>query len=464
MQKLAATTPTKRLVLSELAKIYDPEGLLGPVVFTLKCFLKRIWQLHSSWDDPLPQAEYEEWIKLSASIKELDNVQIPRHALLKSFSEIQLHVFTDASDKGYGAAVYIRSKDESGECVSHLLCAKSRIAPSERRSTARLELCGVVIGMNLLHRVAEALSLAHVKKFCWTDSAIVLHWIRKHPSQLQPFVANRVSEIQQLAKEVVVRHVSGNLNPADLISRGVHPTELVENTFWFEGPPFLIEESSEWPESMLFIEPEDHEYKSEFRRIPTITAAVQTGTDNSVIQIIESSSTLSSAKTKLIYIARFSYNINAKRLGNELRISKRMLVADYREAELTMVRAYQAIHFQTEINSLSHYDSVPRGSIIKNLDPFWDKKQRVIRVGGRLRNATHISETQRHPIILPKCHLALLIVRDSHESNMHTGHQATLANIYQQYWPLRARNLVKSVVHHCITCFRARPTMATQFM
>lgn len=36
-------TPTKRFVLSTIARFYDPVGPLGPVVFWAKCFLQELW-------------------------------------------------------------------------------------------------------------------------------------------------------------------------------------------------------------------------------------------------------------------------------------------------------------------------------------------------------------------------------------------------------------------------------------
>jgi len=46
---------TKRGVLSVIARLYDPIGLLTPVTFWAKEFLQRLWQLGVHWDTKLPQ-------------------------------------------------------------------------------------------------------------------------------------------------------------------------------------------------------------------------------------------------------------------------------------------------------------------------------------------------------------------------------------------------------------------------
>jgi hypothetical protein len=44
---------TQRNVLSVVASIYDPLGLLETVVVKCKIFLQRLWLLQLNWDDPL---------------------------------------------------------------------------------------------------------------------------------------------------------------------------------------------------------------------------------------------------------------------------------------------------------------------------------------------------------------------------------------------------------------------------
>jgi hypothetical protein len=52
-----ATTPTKRSVLRATASIYDPLGLLSPVIIQCKILLSQLWQIKVNWDDQLTRVE-----------------------------------------------------------------------------------------------------------------------------------------------------------------------------------------------------------------------------------------------------------------------------------------------------------------------------------------------------------------------------------------------------------------------
>ena len=76
------------------------------------------------------------------------------------------------------------------------------------------------------------------KVWFWTDSQIVLHWIKLHSSTLNFFVAKRVSEIQTKSTGIVWRHVPSQQNSADIVPRGASAQELA-TTIWYTGPEYL---------------------------------------------------------------------------------------------------------------------------------------------------------------------------------------------------------------------------------
>ena len=453
---------TRRGVLSEISRIYDPEGKFGPVIFNFKIFLKKVCQLKTSWDESLPDVEAKEWIEIASTFNQLEDIEIPRHFVVKSPKNIQLHGFCDASDKGYGAAIYIFSENSLNERECHLVCAKSRVAPTEFRSTARLELSGAVLVANLMETVEKALTLPISKRICWTDSTIVLHWLMKSPASLQIFVANRVSEIQEKTKQMFWRHIRTHLNPADYISRGLSPAELINCMLWWHGPEFLLQPESEWPATLMEIDPNEPAYSSEFKKIPAIVHAT-IPEDNPFLKWIEDSSRLWTAKRKLSHVMRFLYNVRSKKQGKSRRTGS-IQVDDLNEAEIAFVRIYQQKHFRDEIKCLLAEKSISPSSHIKRLSPIWDQQLKIIRVGGRLSQAEQCSEDQKHPILLPNCHLTKLVIRDIHQKNLHGGQSATLGIVRMKFWPLRAKQIIKSEIHRCIKCFRVRPTMIEQFM
>lgn len=78
------------------------------------------------------------------------------------------------------------------------------------------------------------------KVILWTDPKIVLSWLQSSPSRWTTFVANRVSEIQELTTNFELRYVDWKENPADYLSRGLSPSEIISNRQWWEGPDFLL--------------------------------------------------------------------------------------------------------------------------------------------------------------------------------------------------------------------------------
>ncbi|GFW05632.1 uncharacterized protein TNCV_4003331 [Trichonephila clavipes] len=115
------STYTKRDVLSTIAKIFDPVGLMAPVISKAKIFLQRLWRSKLEWNDLLPAEEYREWQQFLVSLENINNIEIPRRILV-AFPEVtEIHGFADASERCYGAAVYCKSKNLKSETLVRLI-------------------------------------------------------------------------------------------------------------------------------------------------------------------------------------------------------------------------------------------------------------------------------------------------------------------------------------------------------
>ncbi|XP_055928745.1 uncharacterized protein LOC129959875 [Argiope bruennichi] len=232
---------TKRTVLSVIARLYDPLGLLGPVISKMKIFLQKLWLQKLTFDDPLPPAIGKEWSHLVQSLRALELVKIPRWILNENPAKLILHCFSDASEAAYGAVIYLQCISANNIVTSRLVCSKSRVSPLRTVSIPRLELCGCLLAAQLKAKVEKALHLQIDSAVLYTDSTISLAWIQTPPHRLKTFVANRVGKIQQLTQNNKWQHVSSTLNPVDVISRGLVPEQLIDNYLWWNGPTFLQE-------------------------------------------------------------------------------------------------------------------------------------------------------------------------------------------------------------------------------
>ncbi|KAB0790412.1 hypothetical protein PPYR_15218, partial [Photinus pyralis] len=77
-------------------------------------------------------------------------------------------------------------------------------------------------------------------------STTVLQWL-KSTYITDIFVANRIEQIRENLPSSVWRHVSGTENPADCLSRGLSPLQLMEHRLWLSGPAWLQINESLWP-------------------------------------------------------------------------------------------------------------------------------------------------------------------------------------------------------------------------
>ncbi|GBO43773.1 hypothetical protein AVEN_79693-1 [Araneus ventricosus] len=135
----STTEFTKRDVLPQIARLFDPLGLLGPVISKAKIFIQRLWLLQIDWSQKLPSDIAQEWSSFLSSLNYMKNIKIPRFVLRPNPKEIILHGFSDASEKAYGAVIYLQSVCDSSDNNTFLLCSKSRVAPIKSVTIPRLE-------------------------------------------------------------------------------------------------------------------------------------------------------------------------------------------------------------------------------------------------------------------------------------------------------------------------------------
>ena len=226
-------TVTKRLILQRTSRLYDPLSILCPVSIKARMLLQRLWKDSIDWDTPLNTDFVAEWKCLSNDISKAAMISVPRCIFNENIknSTVDIHMFGDASSKAYGTAAYIRYGD-----ASHLLIAKSRVALIKLLTIPQLELLAATITARLHAHVVNK-----INSFLWSDSQIVLGWIRSD-QKLPLFVSNRVAEIRKLTQVTCWNYCPTTGNPADLLTRGLSTEELTNNRLWFNGPSWITNE------------------------------------------------------------------------------------------------------------------------------------------------------------------------------------------------------------------------------
>ena len=104
-----STKITKRVVLAELAQLFDPLGLLNPITVLGKIFMQELWLLKLDWDESLPFHLNEQWKKYREELKIIENIMFPRSLISSdNIKNVELNGFADASNRAYDCVIYTR--------------------------------------------------------------------------------------------------------------------------------------------------------------------------------------------------------------------------------------------------------------------------------------------------------------------------------------------------------------------
>lgn len=478
---------TKRFIVSRISQIYDPSGVIAPVIVSGKLIIKRLWQSGVDWDEIAPSELIQTWKEFNININSLNDLQIPRWIGAKRGATLQLHVFADASEEAYGAVAYIRAENEDGSIVVNILTAKSRVVPLQKPTIPRLELLAAEMASRLAAYVRSACHCEFSQTYLWSDSQIVIYWLRRDPGISKLFVSNHVRNILANSPNAIWQHVNGIANPADLISRGTTVEQLAKSTLWLHGPHWLSLPMEKWPKPSIpaltckdkqVIEIESKPKKvalAKAHKIDVLSVRLENG---SMQPLIERRSTLNSVLRITAYVYRYKKILRARVAANrrtrkrQLRNNKVLkkharispvLPAELDNALLHWIGVMQREYFPREVNACLNSEILPKESQLVKLRPKIDGRE-LLYVGGRLSNAD-IPEGAKHQYIVPAdSPLAMLLIQRAHFLTLHGTTGQIMTHLRQRFWILRMRQAVRKVVDACVTCLRFHQRPNDQLM
>ncbi|XP_071118413.1 uncharacterized protein [Haliotis cracherodii] len=378
--------------------------------------------------------------------------------------ETTLHSFVDASEDAYGAVVYAVNTYQNDEISRVIIAAKGRVAPLKAISIPRMDLMAAVTGLRLSVAITKALEVSIDIVTFWTDSSNVLSWIKNHSRTFKPFVANRVSEIQEVTNPCQWWYVPTAKNPADMLTRGIAASKLIDNQSWWSGPPFLTRDEGEWPQRL-----------SEIESKKTCKLENETLKENKIITMVVNKSSCDEWRLKATrysdrkrlariqaWVYRFLNNCVAQ---NHQRISGELTAEEIETAQFKIIAKMQREEFPAEYSCLENRKPLPTNSKLLGLQPKLDECG-VMRSDGRLAYAEHLSPESRFPIILPRRNwITRLIVKSYHEEGQHvTGTNQTLAALSAKFWILSGREEIREWERVCSQCRKQKAKVAHQIM
>ena len=471
---------TRRGILSMTSSVYDPLGLVSPVIVPAKKLLQDLCQQKIGWDDEIALEELTRWKSWISGLPKLSQVAIPRHLRPADLSEVRschLHHFADASQVAYGAVAYVRFVSANRQIHCSFLTAKSRLAHVKPMTIPRLELSAAVLAVRIDRALREELELTIDKSVFWSDSTSVLQYIRNQGRRFRTFVANLLAVIRDGSQPTQWKYVPTSDNPADLVSRGASVEELIHQSRWFSGPKFLWKEESSlptMPKTLKEISEGDPEIKKE---VQIHFSSAQPLLD-SMIQRYSSWYKLKRGVARLLqFIKSLQFRLrltkNLTSLPDTWFPPKQLSVEDIKTAEIQLIKYVQRSSFPYIMAILKRETPArQQKSELKCSEPFgliyklrpWLDQSGILGVGGRLENA-QIDYEAKHQTLLPyNHHVSCLIIMAHHELVGHFGTEYVLASLRQKYWIVKGRAMVRKVIGRCLICRRYNVRRGQQLM
>ena len=472
---------TKRMVLSMVMAQYDPLGLVAPFLIRAKILLRRLYgPVQLDWDDQLPSDETKAWTQFMRDMMKMEPITFRRSARpAGAVGDPWLIGFCDGSLSAFGITIYLmwkfrRCLDGSADGPSSgladgppavkrkvtLLIAKSRVAPVHGTTVPRMELQALTVLSRMMNTVARALPCKAERALFIGDSECVIASLSKTSGSLGPYFTNRIAEIHEnlsLLKESVdqvepVWHVPGQLNPADLGTRGhATPDEVGPGSVWQEGPKFLVDtEREEWPLSRDFgkgsIPQSELRSKHEVNHVNIQPVMMSSSLVEKIEKIMKNCNSWSKSQATLARVVKAVF------------MGRQAILQHHSPADL--VSAGQLL-FAASMPAT--YEALKD----KKLSTLMVKMKRgVLVTTGRFteRSLAKLLGKEDLPVLMPTTTLAKLILMFCHEEDHRRNPRDTLARARNHAWIHQGMDLAKKVIKSCVVCRLQETKTARQVM
>ena len=524
MEEVRSKTPdplTRRLLLSQVAGLYDPIGLVTPLKQTGAILVRKAFQetgsgnlAQNTWDKPLSEGLREEAIKLFEEYAHLGQIKFHRSLTPLGWKGKPWAItFSDGSDKSYGAVLYLRWETEEGLDI-RLLESKAKLTPLDQKGDAvKAEVCGAVFAARLRKYMERHGRMEIERWFHLVDSQTVLGAIQRDSYGYQTFFANRIGEIQKSASVEDWWWIPGHLNIADTITRGAALKDLQET--WQSGPEFLRRPLEEWPiksAEEVVTDARDSISKlqrkafsavmtrGQVKRCRGVTTQEQTKADDSVEKNdtdpthlivcpdaletypemrqgeVAMRVTLSGSAVKtLLEVKRFSclfklVNVVAwvrqaadSWLGLKEQTTKKSKweASPSKEESKVLMLNVEDCEYAFRTLCLAAQEGITFPDTTLNRLVVVKHKDELLLCGGRIQ--AFREDKSLVPILPQDAWISTLLAREAHDVN-HEGIAGTLLRMRRKAWVVKGRRIAKKVVDNCVICRKARAKRCQQIM
>ena len=452
---------TRRKILSYVASVYDPLGLITPVILGGRLLFQESTRVcPDQWDSSLPPSLVDKWSHWVNTLQEVqDNISIPRcyfpFSDTRNVAKYQLHVFCDASLLAYGTCVYITQTVQNQPIRNSLVVSRARVAPGKATSIPRLELQAAVLAVEVESVVYKELEFDLLPSVFYTDSEIVLRYISNDSRRFKVYVANRVSKIQNYTEVSQWHYVSSKENPADMLSRA-HVIDDTNVQSWLSGPDLLRSQD------MLVEKPLDFSDDDGDPEVKKIQIYTCTSMETKPVLPLDSLLARYSDYHKLVRAVAWLLRLKKRLLTKTTPPAPYLTVQELSDAKHLLFTHSQLQSYKTEIEDLNDHGYVSKHSSLRKLNPTISDSG-ILVVHGRL-GESFMSDQAKRPIILSPDHILTKLIVSWYHNVFHGGIEWVLSLVRKQFWIPRGRKIVKSVARKCLLCKKLFSKPQPQFM
>ena len=434
---------TRRMVLEQTMKVFDPYGFLSPFTLLAKMLLRETWKAKLQWDEAIPELLRKQWVHFFENLFQVSKLQFDR--CMKPSNAVGspiLVILSDGSDIAYGCVAFIRWNCVDGSVWCRQIMSKSRIAPVNKISTPQMELNGAVVSKRIRAVIENECRFQFERVLQLVDSETVLSMISKCSTRFRIYEGVRVGEVQAATRGDLScwKWISGEKNTSDWLTRGRTPCELSSSSEWWTGPKFMYDPIECWPVKSV-------DELSNTLSIPGLKKVVNIS-ESAVHTPLLDYAQFSSSRSIHWAVCRALAIVRSKSFRGGVIVPSSKA---YEEARICVIRDVQ-VFMKAELlkGQKGQYNQLnPQ----LNSDDVWV-------VGSRLSHGNPLSPEGKPQALLPSRHAyTRVVMMDAHVAGGHRGRDATLARFRQSYWTPQGSKIAQAVCKQCQHCKLIKPKL-----
>jgi hypothetical protein len=473
--------PTKRDQCSTIARIFDAMGFISHCLIRGRILLQRSWKEKLDWDDEISAEAHVQWRQWLNDLQKVSLIQIPRLRFQKfnisEASSLELHTFVDAGKEAIAAVTYMIATINGYRYASFVM-SKAKVAPLKLKSNRqitempRLELLSALIGARLSNTIRNLHKEFDMQVYLWSDSEIVLNWIKNDNLMPPKCAVSAVEEILETTDVQSWNFVDTQNNVADIATKFQKFNFEDINSAWYQGPEFLKCPKDLWPkqkprinsrfvgninkaafcvDSRTVLPPQDCPLANDLI-IDLFSASIRSRWNKLVRAVARA---LKFYFKAIIPMSSSWNDMELRQLIKEQNDFTKIDAYDIERAILFIIRRMQKETYSAEYNKLLNNKRIFTRSLLE-LNVFIDSNG-IMRINSRVNEKSYGSKFV--PLVPRKSEFSNTLLFDYHYRHNHVGLETQIADFRSKYWMPQLRQAFRFIQSQCNYCgyIRANP-------